>query len=173
MTFFKHFAILLTQIHNRLHVDFIEGRQHGGGIFRFQQTLGHALTQAGHWHAFFAARAQSGLCCRFNSGCFRLAFRQMFFHIFTGQTPTHTSAFNGAGFQIVFSQQATDRRAERIVVLFFQRRLLALCRRRRFLFRFRAGLFTRAVAFTQATQDLARGDSRPLFFQNRIQNAVR
>ncbi|SUH38684.1 Uncharacterised protein [Salmonella enterica subsp. enterica] len=98
---------------------------------------------------FFAARAQSGLCCRFNSGCFRLAFRQMFFHIFTGQTPTHTSAFNGAGFQIVFSQQATDRRAERIVVLFFQRRLLALCRRRRFLFRFRAGLFTRAVAFTQ------------------------
>ena len=147
--------------------------QHGGGIFRFQQTLGHALTQAGHWHAFFAARAQSGLRCRFNSGCFRLAFRQMFFHIFTGQTPTHTSAFNGAGFQIVFSQQATDRRAERIVVLFFQRRLLALCRRRRFLFRFRAGLFTRAVAFTQATQDLARGDSRPLLFQNRIQNAVR
>ena len=53
VTFFEGIAVLLTQIHNRLHVDFVKGRQHGGGIFRFQQTLGHAFTQTGHRDAFF------------------------------------------------------------------------------------------------------------------------
>ena len=53
------------------------------------------------------------------------------------------------------------------------RRLLALGWGRRFLFRFRAGLFARAVAFTQATQQLTRGHSRAFIFQHCIQNAVR
>ncbi|MCW0136286.1 hypothetical protein OIU92_08500 [Escherichia coli] len=60
----------------------------------------------------------------------------------------------------------------RIVVLLFQRRLLALRRSGRFLFRFGAGFFTGAVAFTQATKDLTRRYRCTFIFQNRIQNAV-
>jgi hypothetical protein len=103
----------------------------------------------------------------------RRRFRQMFLNVFAGQTAAHTGAFNGAGVEVVFSQQATDRRAERIVVLLFQRSLLALRRRRRFRISFRAGLFARAVAFTQATQDLTRGDGGAFIFQHCVQNAIR
>uniref|UniRef100_UPI003299D3B0 hypothetical protein n=1 Tax=Salmonella enterica TaxID=28901 RepID=UPI003299D3B0 len=81
----------------------IEGRLLCGGIFRLLQWLVLSLSQWGLWHAFLDARAQIGLCCRFNSWSLRLAFRQMIFQILTGQTPTHTTALNGAGYQIVFS----------------------------------------------------------------------
>ena len=114
VAFFKRFTVLLTQIHNRLHVDFVERGQHGGGVFRFQQTLCHTLTQASHRDTFFTTCSQSRLrrwISRCRSRLFRRGFRQMFFHIFTSQTTTHTGAFNGAGVEIVFSQQATDRRA--------------------------------------------------------------
>src|SRR5690606_9168465 len=55
VTFFERVTILLTQIHDGLHVHFVEGGQHRGGVFRFQQTLGHTLTQTRHRHTFFAA----------------------------------------------------------------------------------------------------------------------
>ena len=97
----------------------------------------------------------------------------MLIHIFTGDATTYTGAFDSTGVEVVLSQQATDRRAQRIVVLFFQRGLLTLRRGGRFFFRLRAGFFTGAVAFTQATQDLARSHGRAFVFQNRIQNAVR
>ena len=96
----------------------------------------------------------------------------MFFDVFTGQTAADASAFDGRCVEVVFSQQTTDRRAQRVVVLLFQRRLLALRRSGRFLFRFGAGFFTRAVAFTQATKDLTRRYRCTFIFQNRIQNAV-
>ncbi|MNP14707.1 hypothetical protein D3C76_1070410 [compost metagenome] len=179
VTFFKRITVLLTQVHDWLHVDFVEGGQHRGGVFRFQQTLSHTLTQASHRHAFFTACAKRRLCCR--RGCsrrcfgffFSRRFRQMFFHIFTGQTTANPGAFNGAGFEIVFTQQATDRRAERIVGLFFQRGLLTLSRSGLFAFRLSAGLFTRAVAFTQATEDLTRRHGGAFVFQHCIQNAIR
>ena len=96
----------------------------------------------------------------------------MLFNIFTRDTTTDAGAIDGAGFEIMLTQQATDRRAQGIVVLFSKRRLLALCRSRIFLFRLGAGLFARAVAFTQATEDLARSDGCPFIFQNRIKNTV-
>lgn len=33
MAFFKRLAVLLAQIHDRLHVDFVKGGQHRGGVF--------------------------------------------------------------------------------------------------------------------------------------------
>ena len=177
VTFFKRVTVLLAQVHDWLHVHFVEGGQHRGGVFRFQQTLGHALAQASHWHAFFAAGTQSRLCCwccrRGFRFCLSWRFRQVFVDVFAGQTTAHTGAFDGCRVKAVFSQQATDRRAEGVVRLFFQRSLLALSRRRGFLFRFRAGLFARAVAFTQATQDLTRGYGGTFIFQHRVQNAIR
>ena len=177
VTFFKRVTVLLTQVHDWLHVHFVEGGQHRGGVFRFQQTLGHTLTQASHRHAFFAACAQSRLrcrCCRRGFGfCFRRRFRQVLFDIFARQTSTHTGAFNGCRVQVVLSQQTTDRRAQCVVGLLFQRRLLALRWGRGFLIRLGAGLFARAVAFTQATQDLTRGDGGTFIFQHRVQNAIR
>ena len=178
VTFFKRVTVLLTQVHDWLHVHFVEGGQHRGGVFRFQQTLGHALTQARHWDAFFATGTQSRLSCcwRCRRGfrfCLSRCFRQVLVDVFTRQTATHTGAFDGSRVKAMFSQQATDRRAEGVVRLFFQRSLLALSRRRGFLFRLGAGLFTRAVAFTQATQDLTRGDGRTFIFQHRVQYAIR
>ena len=177
VTFFKRFTVLLTQIHDGLHVHFVEGRQHGSGVFRFQQTLGHAFAQTGHRYAFFATCPQRWLCSRGFCRCFglgfRRGFRQMLIHIFTSDTSAHTGAFDRTGVEVVLSQQATDRRAQRIVILLFQRSLLTLRRGRRFFFRLRAGFFTRAIAFTQATEDLAGGHGGAFVFQNRIQNAVR
>ena len=97
----------------------------------------------------------------------------MFFNIFTRDTTTDTGTIDGTGFKIMLTQQATDRRAQGIVILLGKRRLLTLCRGRIFLFRFSTGLFTTAIAFTQATKDLARSDSGPFIFQNCIKNTVR
>ena len=97
----------------------------------------------------------------------------MFFNIFTGDTTADTGAVDSAGFEVMLTQQATDRRAQGIVVLLSKRRLLALCRSRIFLFRLSTGFFTGAFAFTQATEDLARSDGCPFIFQNRIKNTVR
>ena len=52
----------------------------------------------------------------------------MLLNIFTGQTTTNTGTFDVAGFQVVLGQQATDRRAQGIIILLFQRGLLALRR---------------------------------------------
>lgn len=82
----------------------------------------------------------------------RRRFCQMLVDVFARQTATHAGAFDGCRIEAVLSQQATDRRAERVVGLIGQRRSLALGRGRRFFFRFGAGLFARAVTFTQATQ---------------------
>ena len=127
MTFFERLTVLLTQIHDWLHVDFVERGQHGGGVFRFQQTLGHAFTQAGHRDAFFRTIAQlrrrrdcRGGGWRFGF-CRRRGFRQMFLNVFASQTAADASAFDGRCVEVVFSQQTTDRRAQRVVVLLFQR----------------------------------------------------
>ena len=178
MTFFKGIAVLLTQIHNRLHVHFVKGREHGGRVFRFQQTLCDTFTQTGHRHAFFRAARQlrCSRCCsrcgRFTFFFTRRCFRQMFFNIFASQTATHTGAFNGAGFKVMLGQQATDRRAKRIIVLLFERRLLALSRGRLFGVRFRAALFACAVTFAQAAQNLAGRYGSAFIFQHCVQNAV-
>ena len=39
----------------------VERGRHGGGVFRFQQTLCHTLTQASHRHTFFATCSQGRL----------------------------------------------------------------------------------------------------------------
>ena len=179
MTFFERLTVLLTQIHDGLHVDFVKGRQHGGRVFRFQQTFGYAFTQAGHRDAFFRTVAQlrrrrgcRGGGWRFGF-CRRRGFRQMFLNVFAGQTAADASAFDGRWVKVVFSQQTTDRRAQRVVVLLFQRGLLTLRRSGRFRIGFLAAFFTCAVAFAQAAKDLARQDGGALVFQHCIQNAVR
>src|SRR5690606_9634664 len=112
VTFFERVTVLLTQVHDWLHVHFVEGGQHRGGVFRFQQTLCHTLTQASHWHTFFTARTQSRLCCwcchRGFRFCLSRRFRQVFVDVFTGQTTAYTGTFDGCRVKAVFSQQATD-----------------------------------------------------------------
>nr|VUD31477.1 Uncharacterised protein [Raoultella sp. NCTC 9187] len=146
-------------------------------FFRFQQTLGHAFAQTGHRNAFFRAVAQ--LSNRSSGRSRRLGFRfsrrcrQMFFNIFTGQTAANAGSFDRARIEVMFSQQATDRRAERIVTLLFQRSLLTLSRGGLFRIGLRTGLFARAVAFTQAAQNLTRKHGCAFVFQHCFQNAVR
>ncbi|SAK96215.1 hypothetical protein AWB82_07008 [Caballeronia glebae] len=45
--------VLVAQIHDRRHVDFVERRQDGVGLLRFEQTLGDARAQTRHRHALF------------------------------------------------------------------------------------------------------------------------
>lgn len=97
----------------------------------------------------------------------------MFFNIFTSDAAADAGTINGAGFEVMLTQQATNRRAQGIVILLGERGLLALRRSRIFFFRLGAGLFPGAVTFTQATEDLARRDGCPFIFQNRIKNTVR
>ncbi len=177
VTFFERFAVLLTQIHNRLHVDFVERGQHGGRVFRFQQTLGNAFTQTGHRYAFFRAVAQLRNRRRSSGWRFRFSFRrrarQMFLNVFAGQAAANAGAFNRRRVEAVFSQQTTDSRAKRVVALLFQRRLLTLSRGGLFGISFRISGFTGAVAFTQAAQNLTRQHGGAFVFQYCIQNAVR
>ncbi len=84
--------------------------------------------------------------------CRRRGFRQMFLNVFAGQTTADASAFDGRWVKVVFSQQTTDRRAQRVVVLLFQRGLLTLRRSGRFRIGFLAAFFTCAVAFAQAAK---------------------
>ncbi|MNH05034.1 hypothetical protein D3C79_643460 [compost metagenome] len=174
VAFFEGFTVLLAQVHDRLHVDFVEGRQHRSAVLRFQQTLSHAFAQTGHRHAFFAAVAQSRLRCGFNCGCGRLvgflAVSQMRFHVFASDATTHAAAFDGCSVEIVFSNQAADRRAERIVALFFQAGGCALCRSGFFSLAFLFGRLARAVARANTAEDLARKHGCALFFHDRIKN---
>ena len=47
--------VLGAQIHHRLHVDFVEGRQNRRGILRVLEPLGNHLPQLGHFHTFFSS----------------------------------------------------------------------------------------------------------------------
>ena len=63
--------------------------------------------------------------------CRRRGFRQMFLNVFASQTAADASAFDGRWWvEVVFSQQTTDRRAQRVVVL-LQRSSRTLRRRGR------------------------------------------
>ena len=97
----------------------------------------------------------------------------MFLYVFAGQAAANAGAFNGRRVEAMFREQTANRRAQRIVVLFFQRSLLALGRRRLFGIGFRAGLFARAVAFTQAAEDLTRQNGGAFVFNHCVQNAIR
>ena len=48
-------AVAAPHGHHRLHVHFVEGGEHGGGLLRFDQALGDAGPQAGHGNAAFGA----------------------------------------------------------------------------------------------------------------------
>ena len=97
----------------------------------------------------------------------------MLLHVFAGQAAANAGAFNGRRVEAVFRKKTANRRAQRIVVLFFQRSLLALGRSRLFGIGFRAGLFARAVALTQAAEDLTREHGGAFVFNDRVQNAIR
>ena len=55
MRFFEAVFVLLTQIHDRLHVDFVVRGQHGRILLRFYQTLSDGGAQTSHRNAFFNA----------------------------------------------------------------------------------------------------------------------
>ncbi len=82
---------------------------------------------------------------------FRLAFRQMFFHIFTGRTPTHTSAFNGAGFQMCSASRRRIAGLQAHRVLFASSDACWRCAGVDAFSSDFALVSLRAVAFTQAT----------------------
>ena len=51
----EHVLVLGAQVHDRLHVDFVVGGQHGHGGLSLDQTLGHLGAQTGHRHALLDA----------------------------------------------------------------------------------------------------------------------
>ena len=51
MLLLEQVLVLRTQVHDRLHVDLVEGGQHGHGGLRLDQALGDLGPQAGHRHA--------------------------------------------------------------------------------------------------------------------------
>jgi hypothetical protein len=93
------------------------------------------------------------------------------FHVFTRDAATHAGALDGAGIEIVFGDQATNRRAERVIAFFFQARGSALGRRGFFLLALLSGRLAGAVARTDAAEQLARQHGRALFFHDSIENA--
>ena len=95
---------------------------------------------------------------------------QVRFHVFTRDAATHAGAFDGAGIEIVFGDQATNRRAERVIAFFFQARgsagqawLLSLGSSQR--------SACRSCRPTDAAEQLARQHGRALFFHDSIENA--
>ena len=75
MIFLERFAVFFTQPLDGLHVDLVEGGQHGGGLRRLQQALGHPCTQPGHRYPFLRAvflnLHQAGRRCYRMRGLFR------------------------------------------------------------------------------------------------------
>ena len=130
VTLLESFTVLLTQVHDRLHIDFVKRGQHRCTVFRFQQTLSNTFTQTGHGYAFFAAASQCRRCGGSHFGfshCWcRFTVCQMTIDIFTGNTATHAAAFNGSSIKVMFCNQTTNCRAESLVTLFFQASSLTL-----------------------------------------------
>ena len=65
MALLEHVLVLRAQVHDRLHVDLVEGREHGGGVLRLLQATSDGLAQARHPHPLLvrliAARSGGGL----------------------------------------------------------------------------------------------------------------
>ncbi len=106
-------------------------RQHGaGGIFSLPASPATRLRRRSVGTRF-SPRPGAG-CAQVQQRCFRTAFARCFFqYLHAGQRrPPTPVPLMALGFRLC---SASRRRiAGRIVVLFFQRRSLALCRRRRF-----------------------------------------
>ncbi len=113
----------LAHLHDRSHVDFVEGGQDGVGRLRLQQTLGHAGAQTGHGHALLGAITQVGSdhghlrqnlggraggdgrrCGHGGLGC-RSTRRHSGQHIALGHSTVFATARHRAGGQIVVGQQ--------------------------------------------------------------------
>ena len=116
--------VLRTQCHDFSHVHFVKSGQHRHVRLRFNQTLGHGGTNAGHRNAFFYAvasseyRSGSGRC----SGLGRRSSRSGFFgsysgnYVFLGHTTAFASTGNGSDVDTVFfSDLARSRCGNRIV----------------------------------------------------------
>ena len=63
MFLFETLLHAFAHLHDRCHVDLVEGGQDGVGRLRLQQTLGHTGTQTGHGHALLGAFAQVHAGC--------------------------------------------------------------------------------------------------------------
>ena len=72
MAFLEGLLIRPADIHGPAHVDFVEGRQHGGVLFGRQKVLGNPFADRGHGHPAFAVGISGRLrrSCR-RSGCGR------------------------------------------------------------------------------------------------------
>ncbi len=138
---------MLTQIHNRLHVDFVERGQHGVEFFASSRRSATRLRRRVIGHVFRyvqpgpVAPPEQPLPGRL----FRRGFRQMFFHIFTGQTPpTPVPLMALASRLCSASRRGSPGLTHRCFAL--PETPAGVGRSGRFLFRFGAGFFTRAVA---------------------------
>ena len=158
-------AVLLAQIHDGLHVDLVEGGQHGGGVFRFQQTLGDALAQTGHRHPLLAATGQRGnrrdRRSSHRSGCGRLAQRlDVGFHIILGDATALAGAGQLGHVDVVLANQTTHGGAQAIGAIIGNRfgRLLL-------------GLFTGHGSRLDGGDQLAGEDGCPLCLQDVAQHA--
>ncbi len=59
MLFLEAFFVISAQCHDVAHVDFVEGRELGGGVLRFLQAQRDGAAQAGHRHALLAIRIRA------------------------------------------------------------------------------------------------------------------
>ncbi|MCY1430185.1 hypothetical protein D9M71_461260 [compost metagenome] len=116
--------VLVAQVHDRLHVDFVEGSQHGHGGLGFDQTLGDLGAQAGHRHALLDAIAggedrrlgsRSGRLGNRSSRCGLLGFDGGN-HVFLGYATALASAGNAVRVDgVLFSDLACSRREDGVL----------------------------------------------------------
>ncbi len=137
MAFFKRFTVLLTQIHNRLHLTSLNVVSMAVEFFASSRRSPHAYAGGSSGHVF--RYVQPGRLRRRSSRCrsrlFRRGFRQCFStssRVRRPPTPVPLMALRRGYVQPAGdgSPGLTHR------CLLFQRRLLALRRSGRFLFRF-------------------------------------
>src|SRR5690606_35892240 len=179
MALLENLLVLSTQIHKRLHVDFVEGCQHRSILLSLNQAARNTGPQAGHGHTFFwtlaALNLQSRHLGRFTGsrGCWRrlgsCATTEVSKYIFLGNPTTLATCLNLAHIEIVLFCQLAGRRAEHQI----------LCRSRLS----RCGLFSSLgrlgsrsrsshSTFLEDCNDLFTQDGVALFFHDFFNNAV-
>ena len=121
MGFLEFRLIMLAHIHDRFHVDLVEGGQHGRILLGRHQALGNPLAQTGHWHPTLFTLTRCSryvqsrrLLRRRLAGTFLRFLSDDLFHITLGNAATTACAFHLVCGDTMLAHQLTGRRARLI-----------------------------------------------------------
>ncbi|MNZ76964.1 hypothetical protein D3C78_954860 [compost metagenome] len=120
MLLLEQVLVLGAQVHDRLHVDFVVGRQHGHGRLGLDQTLGDLGAQAGHRHALLDAiasgedRRVGGRSGRLDSRSGRSGLLGVDGSdgVFLGHATTLAGARNGVAVQVILGSDLARGRGQ-------------------------------------------------------------